>query len=76
LWDVSGNIEPIDDSVVANRILDKVNQLNTDTGRDAILITGIWSALPQEMSSTIAVIGVLFSILYYLNDVLPSDENS
>jgi len=72
LWDITGKIEPVDDPKVASAILEKVNELNNDTGRDTLVLTIAWSILSQQVASTIAILGMMFTALYLVQDKLPT----
>lgn len=62
----------MDDPKVASAILEKVNELNNDTGRDTLVLTIAWSILSQQVASTIAILGMMFTALYLVQDKLPT----
>jgi hypothetical protein len=73
---VAGFIEPIDDPNLARDFLEKVNQLNNDTGRDCLFVAGIWSALPQGLAGSLATVSLLLGSLYLLRDKIPTKDVS
>jgi len=69
-------IEPVADPSLAERLLEKINQVNQDTGLDALLLTSLWSLLPQDVASSIVVVGWILALLYYLQDRLPTSTTT
>lgn len=50
-----------------------VNKMNIETGRDAVIISGIFAALPHDLVARFAAIGVIFGGLYFLNGKIPKN---
>jgi len=73
---VAGSIEPVSDATLANHLLEKTNQMNRDTGRDALVFTALWSILPQETASSLIFVGWLVTILYFLQDKVPTENDN
>lgn len=71
MWDVAGEIEPVDDPNVATALLEKVNALNVRTSVDALVVSVIWSALPQSLTQQISLLGVASAVLYLLRGRIP-----
>ena len=53
---------------MAQKILDKVNEMNFSTGRDCILAAGVFAALPKDITAPIAAFGVLAAGIYLFGE--------
>lgn len=72
---MAGVIEPVKDVSVANRMLEKINQVNQDTGRDALVLTVLWSfVVPHDVAVSMVGVGWILAALYYLQDKLPRQQ--
>ena len=57
-------MQPIEDQSVAQKILDKVNEMNVSTGRDCILAAGVFAALPKDITTPVAAFGAIAAGIY------------
>lgn len=64
----------IEDPNLASAILNKVNDLNVETGAKATAIAAAFAALPQSTSSPLAGVAAIFAALYALNGKLPTSK--
>jgi hypothetical protein len=64
----------IDDPSIARAILDKVNQMNVETGVKVILPVALFALLPSSTSQLIAFFVFLGTVLYTLRDKLPEEK--
>lgn len=53
---------------MAQKILDKVNEMNVSTGRDCILAAGAFAALPKDVTFPVAALGVLAAGVYLFTE--------
>lgn len=67
-------IRDIQDPNLARAILEKVNAMNLQTGRDVILLSAIFAILPQSLTSTLGIWSALFGALYLLNGKIPQEK--
>lgn len=67
-------IRDIQDPNLARAILEKVNAMNLQTGRDVILLSAIFAILPQSLTSTLGIWSALFGGLYLLNGKIPQEK--
>eukprot|EP00980_Cylindrotheca_fusiformis_P012510 scaffold3073_cov66-Cylindrotheca_fusiformis.AAC.25 len=71
LWDVSGELEPISDPTLARAMIEKVNKLNNDSGGLPLIVSLVWSLIPNETASGIGLAVLVVTILYFIEDKLP-----
>jgi len=67
-------IRDIQNPNLARAILEKVNAMNLQTGRDVILLSAIFASLPQSLTSTLGIWSALFGALYLLNGKIPQEK--
>lgn len=51
----------------------KVNKMNLDTGRDAVVIATLFAVLPHGFISRVAISTVVLGGLYLMNGKLPKN---
>lgn len=74
-WDVDDTgIRDIQDPNLARAILEKVNAMNLQTGRDVILLSAIFAILPQSLTSTLGIWSSILGGLYLLNGKIPQEN--
>lgn len=66
-------IREIDDPNLARAFMTKVNEMNLDTARDALIVSSLFAVLPYEFTSKIAFFTLIFTGLYFVNGKLPKD---
>jgi hypothetical protein len=66
-------IRKIEDEDLARAFLNKVNEMNIETGRDAILLAGGFALLPSELTGKLALVTLVLGGLYLLNGKVPKD---
>jgi len=59
-------LQPIQDLTVAQKLLDKVNDMNISTGRDCLIVASIFAALPKDVTAPIAALGVIAAGAYFV----------
>ena len=53
---------------MAQKILDKVNKMNIDTGRDCLIVAAVFAALPVDVTKPAAAFAAVAAGAYlYLN---------
>lgn len=71
---MDGNgIAPIDDRDLAQKLLQKVNEMNDYIGASSLLGCLIFAALPQDVVAKVAAFGVLLAGFYFVSDKLPAE---
>ena len=54
---------------MAQKILDKVNNMNIDTGRDCLVVASVFAALPDDITKPAAALAAVAAGAYlYLNN--------
>lgn len=72
---MDGNgLSKIEDSNLANAILEKVNAMNADTAIRCFVVAGAFAILPQSASVPLVTSALLFAALYALNGKIPKLE--
>lgn len=72
---MDGNgLSKIEDSKLANAILDKVNAMNADTAIRCLTAAGIFAVLPQSSSINLVLSTAVFGALYALNGRIPNGD--
>ena len=62
-------LQPIEDLSVAQKILEKVNEMNIDTGRDCLVAAAVFAALPDDITKPAAALAAVAAGAYlYLNN--------
>jgi len=75
LWDVDGNgLSQIEDPSLASAFVEKVNDMNVETGIKAIIPAMIFAALPQSSSEPLVLCSISFALLYFVRDKIPTTE--
>jgi len=73
-WDVDGTgIRKIEDEDLATAFMTKVNGMNIDTVKDAVIVSGIFAALPYDVTGKLAAVTLCLGSLYLLNGKIPKD---
>lgn len=52
-------LQPIEDASVAKRILDKVNRMNVDTGRDCLVLSALFAGIDQGLAVKLSTVALL-----------------
>jgi len=52
-------LQPIEDASVARRILDRVNQMNVDTGRDCLILSAVFAAMDHDLAAKLSTVALL-----------------
>jgi len=74
MWDVDGTgIRKIDDDDLARAFMVKVNEMNLETGRDALLLAAGFAALPSDVTSKLAGVTAVLGSLYFLQGKVPKE---
>lgn len=74
LWDVNDTgLTKIEDPTLARKFVDKVNAMNVETGLQAIGLATAFAVLPHSTTYAAAFIAVLSTVLYLMQDKLPSE---
>lgn len=71
-WEANGTLEKIEDRNLARAILDKVNNMNIETGLQCTAIAAAYAALPQSMTASAAFFAVLYGALYFVQGKIPN----
>eukprot|EP00558_Chaetoceros_sp_UNC1202_P009241 CAMPEP_0197237268 /NCGR_PEP_ID=MMETSP1429-20130617/4150_1 /TAXON_ID=49237 /ORGANISM="Chaetoceros sp., Strain UNC1202" /LENGTH=80 /DNA_ID=CAMNT_0042696237 /DNA_START=154 /DNA_END=396 /DNA_ORIENTATION=+ len=72
LWDVDGTgMRRIEDENLAKAFLQRVNQMNIDTGKEMLFVSSVFAALPHDLTARLASVGFVLSLLYFLNGKVP-----
>ncbi len=53
--------------------MEKVNKMNLETARDAVLIASLFAVFPQEFTSKVALCTLALGGLYFMNGKLPNN---
>lgn len=73
-WDIDGTgIRNIDDDDLAKAFLVKVNEMNVETGLEALLLAASFAALPSDFTGRVAGVTVVVASLYFLQGKIPKE---
>jgi hypothetical protein len=53
--------------------MEKVNAMNIETGRDAVILSGIFAALPHDLAAKFVSITLILGSLYFFNGKIPKN---
>ena len=72
MWDVDGTgIRKIEDQNLARALLEKVNAMNIDSGRDAIILAALFASLPHDLTAKFAGVSLIIGSLYFASGKIP-----
>ncbi len=75
MWDVDGTgIRKIEDQDLARAFMEKVNEMNLETGRNAVILAAAFAALPHDLVAKLAAVSVVLGALYFLEGKIPKRD--
>jgi hypothetical protein len=58
---------------LAGDFLRRVNEMNVETARDAMILAGCFAVLPSDLTGKIAWVSLFLGGLYYFNGKIPRE---
>jgi hypothetical protein len=72
MWDVDGTgIRKIEDQDLARAFMEKVNAMNIETGRNALILAALFATLPHDLTAKFAGISLIIGSLYFASGKIP-----
>ena len=47
--------------------------MNLDTGKDAVIVSGVFAALPHDLTTKLAAVSLVIGALYFYNGKIPKN---
>ena len=63
----------IEDATLAQKIVERVNAMNVETGLQAVAVAIAFAALPQSTTQAAAFVVAISTVLYLLQDKVPNE---